>query len=95
MVPVIDTDKADALNAYQRKLADQFDGGLHNAVLTAKHWRLYIRDSGDLLFRYLMLELSTVEGCATVKHVRERIQASIDRLELALGVFMPTGRVKR
>ncbi len=95
MGPAFDADRADALNRWQRKLALQFDGGLHADLVKAIHWRLYIKEPGDLLFRYLMLELSSVEGCDSVKKVRKRIKEAIDRLELALGVFTPTGRAKR
>ncbi len=94
MRPAFDADRADALNRWQRKLALQFDGGLHVDLVKATHWRLYIKEPGDLLFRYLMLELSSVEGCNSVKEAHKRIQEAIDRLELALGVFMPIGKAK-
>ncbi len=65
-------DSGDDLNRYQRKLALNFEAGLYSdLVKTNADWRTYIKNFGGVLFRHLMLELSTAEGCNSAREVRQ------------------------
>lgn len=53
------------LNPFQRAVASKYGGGDFSWISKSNDWRRDIDLCGDALFQFLMIELSTKEGCDT------------------------------
>ena len=65
------------INAYQRKVLDNYSNGDHSHILTKEE----LDDCGDGLLRFLMSELSASEDCDSIETARQRVETAIKDLE--------------
>jgi len=63
------------VNKYQATLCDAFSHGDYAYLAQSKHWRRDLEGLGDTLFKFLMTELSTGEGCEDEEEAVRRLQA--------------------
>lgn len=73
------------LNAYQQAAAKVYGGGdfAHFADITSTQALdgIELRECGDTLFKFVMIELSTGEDCDSLDTAKQRIATAISELE--------------
>lgn len=74
-------------NEFQKLAATVYGGGDYAWMASAKNWRKELSSCGDTLFAFIMIELSTKEGCETWDDARQRIDTAISDLgDIAISI---------
>lgn len=72
-----------AMNVYQRAVAKTYGQGDFAHVADLVDWRAELDELGDSLFKFLMIELSTSEGCNSQAEALNRLRIATRDLEQA------------
>lgn len=75
------------MNEYQRAVALSYGGGTFSWLTESNKWRRDLDHCGDTLFQFLMIELSTKEGCQSWDDAWVRIRYAQDDLAVAMAAI--------
>lgn len=73
------------MNAFQKKLCETYAGGeFAHFAEKPDQWRDAIKDCGDGLFSFLMIELSDKEDCENLDTAIQRLESAGAQIQKAL-----------
>lgn len=73
-----------AMNAWQRAVCKTYGGGDFSHFVDDPDWRRNIRDCGDTLFAFLMIELADKEDCDDAETALQRLRSARDDIDTAI-----------
>lgn len=72
------------MNAWQRAVCKTYGGGDFREFADDPDWRRNLRDCGDTLFAFLMIELADQEDCDSADDAIRRLHRARDDIDHAI-----------